>query len=52
MDTSLKPKSHQLFLMKKEALDSAVLETFLESAPQLILQLTIVLQTRNICKYA
>jgi len=52
MDTTLPTNSNGMFLMKKEALDSTILETFLESVPQLILQSSIVLRTGNISKYA
>jgi len=51
-NTSLTSKSKKMFLIKKEALDSAVLDAFLESAPQFVLQSSIVLWTGNICEYA
>ncbi len=38
-------------MLKKEALGSGVLEAFLESAPQLILQSSIILRTGYACKY-
>jgi len=48
MDTSLPANSKLIFKMKKEASDSGELEAFLESAPQFILQSSIVLRTGNI----
>jgi len=37
--------------MKNEALGAGLYEAFFESAPQFILQSSIVLRTGNICKY-
>jgi hypothetical protein len=50
MDTSLPANSALIFKIKKEASESGVFEAFLESAPQFILQSSIVLRTGNICK--
>ena len=50
MDTNLPQNSNLIFLIKKEALQTAVFEAFLEAAPQLILQTSIVLRTGNISK--
>ncbi len=48
MDTSL-PKNQQIIeKMKVEAITSRILESFLESAPQFILQWSIILRTGNI----
>ncbi len=43
--------SELIFMLKKEAFEFAVFEAFLESAPQFILQSTIVLRTGNACNY-
>jgi hypothetical protein len=50
IDPTLPDNSEQIFLIKQEVLGSAVWESFLESAPQLILQSSIVLRTGNIGK--
>ena len=50
MDTNLPQNSNLIFLIKKEALQTGVFEAFLEAAPQLILQTSIVLRTGNISK--
>jgi hypothetical protein len=48
MDTSL-PKNQQIIKeMKVEAITSRILEAFLESAPQFILQWSIIFRTGNI----
>ncbi len=52
IDTSLQSNFVGIFLMKKEALESAIFETFLESAPQLILQASISLFIGFQSKYA
>jgi hypothetical protein len=51
MDTSLPINSTLVFMMKNEALGAGLYEAFFESAPQFILQSSIVLRTGNICKY-
>jgi hypothetical protein len=50
IDPTLPDNSEQIFFIKQEVLGSAVWESFLESAPQLILQSSIVLRTGNIGK--
>ncbi len=48
MDTSLKRNIDLIKKMKEEAVTSKILEAFLESAPQFILQWSIVFRTGNI----
>jgi hypothetical protein len=48
IDTSLEKNSTLILRIRHEALGSATFEAFLEAAPQLILQLSIVLRTGNI----
>jgi hypothetical protein len=50
IDTSLEKHVSLILRVKQEALGAATFEAFLESAPQLILQLSIVLRTGNISK--
>ena len=50
IDTSLEKNSSLILRVKQEALGAATFEAFLEAAPQLILQLSIVLRTGNISK--
>jgi hypothetical protein len=48
MDTSLPKNQHIIKKMKVEAITSRILESFLESAPQFILQWSIISRTGNI----
>jgi hypothetical protein len=50
MDTSLAQNSSLIDIIQKEALGMGILEAFLESAPQFILQCSIILRTGNIGK--
>jgi hypothetical protein len=51
IDTSLEKNSTLILRIRQEALGAATFEAFLEAAPQLILQLSIVLRTGNISEY-
>ena len=51
IDTSLAENTSIIRKMKKNAFEAGVYEAFLESAPQFILQSSIVLRTGIICKY-
>jgi hypothetical protein len=51
MDTSLANNATLLLKIKREAMISGILEAFLESAPQFILQMTIILKTGNISEF-
>jgi hypothetical protein len=48
IDTSLEKNSSLILRVKREVLGAATFEAFLEAAPQLILQLSIILRTGNI----
>ena len=50
-DTSLPENSKFVLKIKQEALGAGLFEAILESAPQLILQSSIVLRTGNISEY-
>jgi hypothetical protein len=50
MDTQLSYNRHLVTTIKSQATDFAINEAFLESAPQFILQMTIILRTGNLCK--
>jgi len=50
-DTSLPQNAKLIFEMKKEALVSGLFEAFLESAPQMLLQCSIVLRTGVTSKF-
>jgi len=49
-DTSLHQNADVIRSINEEALGSGLFEAFLESAPQLILQCSIILRTGNTCK--
>jgi hypothetical protein len=51
MDTSLEKNSTLIFKIKAESLVDGILEAFLESAPQFVLQLYIILHTGAISKF-
>ena len=48
MDSSLEKNSTLIFKIKTESLVDGILKAFLESAPQFVLQLYIILNTNNI----
>jgi hypothetical protein len=50
LDTSLPSNYRTIKIIQMEALSSSVMETFLESAPQSILQCSIILRTGSMCK--
>lgn len=45
MDTSLPDNAHLITAIKRDAIRARILDAFLTSAPQFILQLTIILRT-------
>jgi len=47
MDTNLPQNSNIIAILRKEVLGSNLLEVFLESAPQFILQAYIIIKTGN-----
>jgi hypothetical protein len=51
MDTSLHLNSSLIKAIKKEAISSRIFEAFLESAPQFILQWSIILRTGKMSKF-
>ena len=51
MDTQLSINNSLVSKIKSEALPFGLFEAFLEAAPQLIFQLSLVLRTGYICKY-
>jgi hypothetical protein len=51
MDTNLPQNANIIGILRKEVLGSNLLEVFLESAPQFILQAYIILKTGNASKY-
>ena len=51
MDTSLRQNAQLIERIKHKALGSGLFEAFLESAPQLILQCSIILRTGNTSNY-
>ena len=50
LDTSLLANYNTMMIIKKEVLNTKNLEAFLESAPQIILQGSIIIRTGNISK--
>ena len=51
MDTSLVDNSHLMAAIKRDAVKSRILEAFLESAPQFILQLSIILKSGKLGEF-
>ena len=51
MDTNLPQNIKLTAILRKEVLGSSLLEIFLESAPQFILQTYIIVKTGNASKY-
>ena len=51
MDTNLKQNNKLISILRKEALSASLIEVFLESAPQFILQAYIILKTGNASKF-
>lgn len=51
MDTSLPQNALLIETIQREAVNSSLLEAFLESAPQFVLQCSIVLRTGIISKF-
>ncbi len=52
LDTSLASNYRTIQIIQMEALSSSIMETFLESAPQSILQCSIILRTGAMCKFS
>jgi len=51
MDTNLLQNAKLLTILQKDVVSSNLLEVFLESAPQFILQAYIILKTGNASEY-
>ncbi len=51
MDTSKPKNQYVISKIRKKVLQSSLIEAFLESAPQLILQCSIIWRTGNISKF-
>jgi hypothetical protein len=51
MDTQAPENAEKIELIFKEVAGSKILEAYLESAPQFILQFSIILRTGNISNY-
>ena len=51
METSISQNANLILSVKEEALGSGLFEAFLESAPQFILQCSIILKTGNMSKF-
>jgi len=51
LDTSLPGNQETISIIRKEVLSSSIIEAFLESAPQFILQCSIVLRTGIISEF-
>jgi hypothetical protein len=51
MDTSLAQNSSLVNRIKRESVESGTFEAFLESAPQLIMQCSIILRTGNMSNF-
>jgi len=51
MDTNLPENSVLINNIMKEALEASIFETYLESAPQFIFQMSIILRTGQIGKF-
>jgi len=51
MDTQAPSNQDLVKYIKKEAASAGFYEAFLEATPQLILQMSLVLQTGNLSKY-
>jgi hypothetical protein len=51
MESSISQNANLILSIKQEALGSGLFEAFLESAPQFILQCSIILKTGKISKF-